>query len=82
MLTIAGCGGICATYFRIHTPKPMPITASEFVDSVLRPEVHEEVDMIMRKTDLTPEDLLARLKDGKVYMADAAERAVRWNGSV
>ena len=27
--------------------------------------------------DLTPEDLLQRLKDGKVYIADAAERAAR-----
>jgi two-component system sensor histidine kinase KdpD len=27
--------------------------------------------------DLTPEDLLARLKDGKVYMPDAAARAVQ-----
>jgi two-component system sensor histidine kinase KdpD len=27
--------------------------------------------------DLTPEDLLQRLKDGKVYMPDAAERAAR-----
>jgi hypothetical protein len=40
-----------------HT-KPMPVIESKYVDSVLRPEIHEEVDMIMRKTDLTQEDLI------------------------
>jgi two-component system sensor histidine kinase KdpD len=31
----------------------------------------------MRLVDVTPEDLIQRLRDGKVYMAGAAERAIR-----
>ena len=33
----------------------------------------EDIELV----DLTPEDLLQRLKDGKVYLPDAAERAVK-----
>jgi two-component system sensor histidine kinase KdpD len=40
-------------------------------DSVL--DSAEDIELV----DLTPEDLLARLKDGKVYLPDAAERAVK-----
>src|SRR6201996_8961282 len=38
-------------------------------DSIL--DRAEDIELV----DLTPEDLLQRLKDGKVYMPDAAERA-------
>jgi two-component system sensor histidine kinase KdpD len=40
-------------------------------DSVL--DRAEDIELV----DLTPEDLLQRLKDGKVYLPDAAERAVQ-----
>src|ERR1700749_2397523 len=39
-------------------------------DSIL--DRAEDIELV----DLTPEDLLARMKEGKVYLADAAERAV------
>jgi two-component system sensor histidine kinase KdpD len=48
------------------------VRVSETVpDSVL--ERADEVELV----DLTPEDLLRRLKEGKVYMPDQAERALR-----
>ena len=36
----------------------MPVASSPFQDSVLRPQVHEEVQSIMRNADLTEEDLI------------------------
>ena len=40
-------------------------------DSIL--DRAEDIELV----DLTPEDLLARMKEGKVYMAEAAERAAQ-----
>ena len=43
---------------RYEDTKPIPVATSKFRDSVLRTEVHEEVERIMGKADLTDEDLI------------------------
>lgn len=62
---------------RYEDTKPMPVIENKFHDSVLRPEVHAEVESVMKKRDLSDEDLIRLTYTPRAVWARHARRDKR-----